>query len=45
MESPKKFILPEDVVLVSKDIANLKEISIENFTNQVFKNVRQLFRF
>ncbi|UCC20938.1 MAG: TatD family hydrolase [Promethearchaeota archaeon] len=45
MENPKKFILPEDVVLVTKDIAILKEINFKDFTNQVIKNARELFRF
>ncbi|MFX1409814.1 MAG: TatD family hydrolase [Promethearchaeota archaeon] len=45
MESPKKFILPENVVLVTEDIAKLKEINLESFTNQVIKNARELFRF
>ncbi|MFX1389736.1 MAG: TatD family hydrolase [Promethearchaeota archaeon] len=45
MESPKRFILPEDVVLVSNDIANLKEINTETFTDQIIKNAQTLFRF
>ena len=45
MESPKKFILPEDVALVTEDIAILKEIKLEVFTNQVIRNARELFRF
>ena len=45
MEAPKKFILPEDVVLVTEDIAILKEIKLEVFTNQVLRNARELFRF
>lgn len=45
MESPKRFILPEDVVSITKEIANLKEIKLEIFTNQIRKNVKKLFRF
>jgi len=45
LESPKKFILPEDVVFITDEIANLKEIEPEVFTNQVMRNARELFRF
>ncbi len=45
MESPKKFILPEDVVSISKEIAGLKEVNLEVLTNQVMRNARELFRF
>jgi len=45
MESPKRFIFPEDVVLIADEIAILKEIKPEVFTNQVMRNSRQLFRF
>jgi TatD DNase family protein len=45
MESPKKFILPEDVVLVTHEIAILKETEFKVFTNQVMRNARKLFRF
>ncbi|MFX1418900.1 MAG: TatD family hydrolase [Promethearchaeota archaeon] len=44
-ESPKKFILPEDVVLITKEIANLKEIELKVFTRQIIKNAKKLFRF
>lgn len=45
MDSPKRFILPEDVVLITDEIAILKEIEPEIFSNQVMKNARELFRF
>ncbi|NVM35056.1 MAG: TatD family hydrolase [Candidatus Lokiarchaeota archaeon] len=45
MDSPKRFILPEDVVLITDEIANLKEIEPEVFINQVLRNARELFRF
>lgn len=45
MESPKKFILPEDVVLVTHEIAILKEVDLKDFTHKVMKNARELFRF
>lgn len=45
MDIPKKFILPEDVILVAKDIAEVKEITIKAFTKQVLKNAKNLFRF
>lgn len=45
IESPKRFILPEDVVLVSGDIARLKEVGLEEFTNQINKNAKNLFKF
>ena len=45
LESPKKFILPEDVVLVTEGIAIIKEVKTEDFANQVMKNARELFRF
>jgi len=45
LESPKRFILPEDVVLITDEIAILKEIEPEVFTNQVMRNARELFRF
>ncbi|MFX0022981.1 MAG: TatD family hydrolase [Candidatus Hermodarchaeota archaeon] len=45
MESPKKFILPEDVVLITDEIAMLKEVDIKSFTNHVMRNAKELFRF
>ena len=45
MESPKKFILPENVVLVTDGIAIIKEVKTEVFANQVMRNARELFRF
>ena len=45
LESPKRFILPEDVVLITDEIAILKEIEPEVFINQVMINARELFRF
>ena len=45
MDSPKKFILPEDVALITDEIAILKEIEPEIFSNQVMRNARELFRF
>jgi TatD DNase family protein len=45
MESSKKFILPEDVVLIAKEIAKLKGVKLEDFTNQVNRNAKALFRF
>jgi len=45
MQDPKKFILPEDVVKVSADIALLKEINLEVLANQVIINARELFKF
>jgi len=44
-ESPKRFILPEDVVLITKKIAKLKEIEPQDLANQVMKNSRVLFNF
>ena len=44
-KSPKRFILPEDVVLIADEIAILKEIKPEAFANQVMRNARELFRF
>ena len=45
MDNPKKFILPEDIVSICKDIADIKNIDLKNFTRQVFKNARNLFNF
>lgn len=45
LESPKRFILPEDLTLITEEIAILKEIKPEVFTNQVMRNTRELFRF
>ena len=45
MEFPKKFILPEDVVLVTEEIAMLKGIKLEDFTKQIIRNAKNLFRF
>ncbi|MFX1571098.1 MAG: TatD family hydrolase, partial [Promethearchaeota archaeon] len=44
MENPRKFILPEDVVLIAEEIAKLKEVKLEDFTNQVIKNAKILFK-
>ena len=45
MENPKKFILPEDVILVTKEIARIKDIDLEEFSNQLVRNAKELFRF
>lgn len=45
MKSPKRFILPEDVVLVTNEIATLKAVKTEVLTNQVMRNAKELFRF
>ncbi|MFX0003016.1 MAG: TatD family hydrolase [Candidatus Hodarchaeota archaeon] len=45
MESPKRFIFPEDVISITKEIANLKETKLETCANQVLRNARELFRF
>ncbi|MHA2399435.1 MAG: TatD family hydrolase [Promethearchaeota archaeon] len=45
LESPKRFILPEDVILISNDIAGLKGLTTLDFANQVMRNSRDLFRF
>ncbi len=45
MKSPKKFILPEDVVLVTNEIAILKEVKTEVLANQVMRNAKELFKF
>jgi TatD DNase family protein len=45
IESPKRFILPEDVVIVTKEIAYIKEIKLEVLANQVMRNAKELFRF
>ena len=45
LESPKRFILPEDVVFIADEIAILKDIKPEIFATQVMRNARELFRF
>lgn len=45
MESPKRFILPQDVVSITKEIAVLKEVNLEVLTNHVVRNAKDLFRF
>jgi len=45
IESPKRFILPEDVVPITKEIAKLKEVNPKTFANQVMKNSKELFNF
>jgi len=45
LESPKRFILPKDIVLITNEIAILKEIEPKDFTEQVMKNAKELFRF
>ena len=45
LESPKRFILPEDVVLITDEIALLKGTEPEVFTKHVMRNARKLFRF
>jgi len=42
---PKRFILPEDVVLITDEIAKLKEIKSEVFSSNVRRNAIELFRF
>jgi len=45
LESPKRFILPEDVILINYKIGALKEIKPEAFANQVRRNIRDLFKY
>ena len=45
MENPKRFILPKDVILITKEIAAIKEFELKTFINQVMKNARELFGF
>lgn len=45
IDSPQRFILPEDVVLISNELASLKEVEIEVFAHQVMSNAQELFRF
>ncbi|MFX1241528.1 MAG: TatD family hydrolase [Promethearchaeota archaeon] len=45
MEYPKRFILPENVILITKEIAKFKEIKTQDLANQVMKNCRALFNF
>ena len=45
IQTPKRFILPEDVVLVTSEIAKLKELKIESVANRVMGNAKKLFRF
>ena len=45
LKSPKRFILPEDVVFVADEISKIKEVEIKELTNQVSKNARKLFNF
>ena len=45
IEPPLRFILPEDVVLVTNEIAILKAVKIEVLTNHVMRNAKELFRF
>ncbi len=45
METPKRFIFPEDVGLITDEIASLKKIETGDFANRVMKNARELFRF
>ena len=44
LESPKRFILPEDVIFIAQEIANLKETNLKDFNKQVYKNVKSLFQ-
>ncbi len=45
MISPKQFIYPEHVALITEEIAVLKEVNIEDLANQVMRNARNLFNF
>ncbi|MFW9819260.1 MAG: TatD family hydrolase [Candidatus Thorarchaeota archaeon] len=45
MESPKRFILPEDVIQITKEIAKFKEIDPQDLANIVVKNAKTLFNF
>ena len=45
IESPKRFILPEDITLITKHIANIKDTELKDFNKQVIKNAKNLFRF
>jgi len=45
IDSPKRFILPEDVILITDGIATIKEIESDNFSNLVMRNAKELFKF
>ena len=45
MDNPKKFILPEDIVSVTKEIASIKKVDSKVLANQVLKNAQKLFKF
>ncbi len=45
LDSPKRFIFPEDVVLITDEIVTLKVIDSKIFCNQVMRNARRLFRY
>ncbi|MFX1379507.1 MAG: TatD family hydrolase [Promethearchaeota archaeon] len=45
MESPKRFIFPEHVILITKEIANFKKIESQDLAKLVMKNCKALFNF
>lgn len=45
LQSPKRFILPEDVVMVANEISKIKGIEEKVLATQVLKNAKELFRF
>ena len=45
LEYPKRFILPEDVILIYDKISALKEINHEVLAKRVMRNIRELFKF
>lgn len=44
-DPPKAKLLPEDVVKITKNLALMKGITVNEFSNKVIKNARQLFKF
>jgi len=45
LDNPKKFIRPEDVVSITKEIAIIKKVDSKVLANQVLKNAKKLFKF
>ena len=45
MESPRKFILSEDVIAIYEGIAKIKDVEINLLANQVMYNAREIFSF
>ena len=45
IEEPTRFILPKDIPIIAKQIADIKQVSVNELCKDIMKNARNLFSF